>query len=305
MARKRIIDTDLYFDVEICNLLGDRGLHLYFRLWGIADDSGVYEPRYADIALKMGALNFSHKEVENYIQKLVDGGKVIPFVSNGTTYHWLKNLLKHQPLNNPSPPKYPLPDWISCKIRKYPSGKKFAVYHLIEEKLPEITSSLPVDYPSVKKKRKETKRNKTKKDPSAISEEIAVLTSKLFLGEEKELFNQVVKAISSTRKRGKVSPSIILTQLKEWEKYTIEQVHEGIRIYLEKACHREGKDEKYLLGIIRKQKTPHSSKNGYPEKSPAKKNGNFLLARRQEMEAVEPIPCPAGVKPDFVKEGKT
>ena len=161
MARKRIIDTDLYFDSEICDLLGDRGLHLYFRLWGIADDSGVYEPRYSDIALQMGALNFKPNEVQDFIQKLIDKGKIIPFTSNGVAYHWIKNLMKHQPLNNPSPPRHPLPEWISCEIKKYPSGKNFAVYQILNEKLPKITGSLPVDYPSVETKRNVTKRNVT------------------------------------------------------------------------------------------------------------------------------------------------
>lgn len=89
-----------------------------------------------------------------------------------------------------------------------------------------------------------------KKDPSAISSEIASLVSKLFPA-GRELVDQVVKAFSSTRKTGKVSDSIILAQLKAWEKYPPEQVESGIRTYLERAYHLRGKDEKYLLGIIR------------------------------------------------------
>ncbi len=52
MARKRVIDTGLYFDTEICRLLGARGLHLYIRLWGLAEDWGGYEANHEDIALQ-------------------------------------------------------------------------------------------------------------------------------------------------------------------------------------------------------------------------------------------------------------
>lgn len=250
MARKRLIDTDVYFDVELCDLLGPRGLHLYFRLWGIADDSGVYEPKYRDISLKMGALHFKPQEVESCIQKLIEAGKVIPFASNGISYHWLKNFLKHQPLNNPSPPKHPLPEWVSVEIKQYPFGKNFAAYQILNEKLPEITGSLPVDYPSVETKLKETNRNET--NPSEISDEISVLSSKLFLGKE-SLFQEVIKAISSTRKTGKLSQGVILSLLQSLGKFPQEKIKAGIQTYLDREYWKEGKDEKYLIGIIRNE----------------------------------------------------
>jgi len=94
-----------------------------------------------------------------------------------------------------------------------------------------------------------------KKNPSEISSEISVLVDKLFPSTGgKELFNQVRQAISSTRKRGKVSDSIILAQLQNWEKYLPGQIEAGIKTYLSKSCHLQGKDERYLLGIIRKVK---------------------------------------------------
>lgn len=96
-------------------------------------------------------------------------------------------------------------------------------------------------------------KNEKKKTPSEISEEISVLVSKLFpLG--RELFDQAIEGISSTRKTGKVSPNIILAQLKAWENYPIEQVYAGIKIYLSKEYFKEGKDETYLLGIIKNQR---------------------------------------------------
>jgi phage replication O-like protein O len=97
-----------------------------------------------------------------------------------------------------------------------------------------------------------TKETQKKLSLGEISDEISSLTQRLFpTGRERELFDQVTKAISSTRKTGKVSPSIILAQLKAWEKYPLPQVHGGIQTYLRKEYQREGKGEKYLLGIIR------------------------------------------------------
>jgi len=127
--RKRIIDTDgLYFDTALVRLLGAKGLHLYVRLWGLAEDWGGFRPDYSEIALRMGALKFSSKEVERIITKLIEAGKVVVYESGSEKFCWLKNLLKHQVLNNPSPPVLPLPSWIECEIKKYPSGKKYAIY---------------------------------------------------------------------------------------------------------------------------------------------------------------------------------
>ena len=155
MSRKRIIDTELYFDSEICDLLNERGLHLYIRLWGIADDSGVYYPNYSDIALKMGALRFTAAETEAFIDSLIKVQKIIPFEiqDTGKSYHWLKNFLNHQTLNNPSVPKLPLPEWISMEVHTYKSGKKFAKFSVNGEKVPghyqNSTGSLLVDGKSV------------------------------------------------------------------------------------------------------------------------------------------------------------
>jgi hypothetical protein len=68
-----------------------------------------------------------------------------------------------------------------------------------------------------------------------ISLKISSLVGKIFPSpKDKELFHLVREAISSTRKAGKVSDSIILAQLKAWEQYPPGQVHGGIKIYLSK-----------------------------------------------------------------------
>jgi hypothetical protein len=137
MARKRLIDTEeLYFKADLVKLLSNRGLHLYIRLWGIAEDWGGYEPKYADIALKMGALRFTTKETERFVGLLVTNKKIIEYEACGRKVHWIVNFMEHQPLDNPSPPKLPLPEWITCELLEYKSGKKYAKYLIIPEKLP-------------------------------------------------------------------------------------------------------------------------------------------------------------------------
>jgi predicted house-cleaning noncanonical NTP pyrophosphatase (MazG superfamily) len=68
-----------------------------------------------------------------------------------------------------------------------------------------------------------------------------------------DLIEKVFQAIASTRKSNKVAESVLFAQLQKWERYPVEQVEAGIRIYLDKDCAGQGKREEYLLGIIRNQ----------------------------------------------------
>lgn len=80
------------------------------------------------------------------------------------------------------------------------------------------------------------------------------------------LIDQAFQAIAATRKSGKVAESILLAQLKRWERYPVKQVESGIHIYIEKDCAGQGKREDYLLGIIRNQK---------PNKKPSKIHNSY------------------------------
>lgn len=113
MGRKRVIDTDeLLFDEELFEAVGKDGLWLYVRLWSLAEDWGGYEPRYGSIALKTGILRLSSETVQEIIEELIILGKIVPYEANGKTFHWIKNFLKHQRLNNPTPHSLPLPPWV-------------------------------------------------------------------------------------------------------------------------------------------------------------------------------------------------
>lgn len=72
-----------------------------------------------------------------------------------------------------------------------------------------------------------------------------------FTGEEKNLIDQLLEAVASTRKTGKIADSVKTSILQHLQKYPRQQVIAGCRTYLDKQYHLEGKSEKYLYGIIR------------------------------------------------------
>lgn len=211
MGRKRVIDTDeLLFDEELYELVGEKGLWVYVRLWSLAEDWGGYEPKYGSIALKLGVLKLSTEEVRSTITKLISVGKIVPYMVPGlhnTEIHWIKNLLKHQPLNNPAPPNLPLPPWISCEIKEYASKKKYASYRIDLEKLASHTGILPVEcqYPTGKR---ETKRNETETETRKALSAKPTTSPQISPKDLSEIWNQAAPAylsrvVSMSEKRSK------------------------------------------------------------------------------------------------------
>jgi len=153
MSRKRVIDAEeLYFDEELVEALGERGLHLYILLWSLAEDWGGFIPDCAKIAFKMGTLKFNGAEVRECLQKLINLKKIIPYQAHHPKFgiveaHWLKNLMRHQENSYPGLPKIPLPPWITFKACRFPSGKQYAVYQINPEKLPEYLHKTTWKYP--------------------------------------------------------------------------------------------------------------------------------------------------------------
>lgn len=154
MARKRVIDTEeFYSDATLYKALGLRGMHLYVLSWGLAEDWGGLEEDYGKIALQSGWLAMKENEVVKHFNSLLDLKKVVRYSSGTKNVLWLSKLLKNQPLKNPAPPKLPLPEWVTCEIKNYKSGKLYAKYEV-------ITSRLPVGYQETTGT-SETKRNET------------------------------------------------------------------------------------------------------------------------------------------------
>lgn len=81
---------------------------------------------------------------------------------------------------------------------------------------------------------------------------LSVLLGK-YAGEERTLIDQTLQAIAQTRKTGKTTDSVKASILQQLERYPQQQVFAGCRTYLDKQYHLEGKNERYLFGIIRNQ----------------------------------------------------
>lgn len=79
-----------------------------------------------------------------------------------------------------------------------------------------------------------------------------------FSDEEQRILSDALKAIGSTRKSGRIAESVQNGISGRLSSYPQAAVLAGCRTYLEKNCAAEGKDEKYLLGIVRRL-----SKNGF------------------------------------------
>lgn len=111
-------------------------------------------------------------------------------------------------------------------------------------------------------------RNK-EKTPADFSSRISALRER-YPSDFQETIDSIMTAISSTRKTGKTTGSVKVKILEGWEKYSVDQVMEGCRIYLEKRYQDQGKGEKYLLGIIRN----HDSRS---QEKPFQSSGSPLL----------------------------
>lgn len=91
---------------------------------------------------------------------------------------------------------------------------------------------------------KKEKNVKNEKTPETFSGLLSRYT-------DQKTIQDCFTAIRSTRKTGHVADSVLMAQLKKWDRYPVEQVIGGITRYLDKDYAGEGKDERYLCGIIR------------------------------------------------------
>ena len=135
----------------------------------------------------------------------------------------------------------------------------------------------PTDQPTTNQQlttNKNVKNEKKEKPPAPDFSQISFLLKKYPAAEIARVF----LAISSTRKCNAISDSVKLAILNSWERYPVEQVMAGVIKYLDKGYAADGKDENYLLGIIR---NANGSGNGQERKSAAVKasrsSGSVLL----------------------------
>ncbi len=120
------------------------------------------------------------------------------------------------------------------------SGGKSVKGHPTQDKAPEsLTKTDP------KNVLKECIRKEEERTPSAVLPDLKKRYP------DRDLIERTLAALRSTRKSGKIADSVLCNFLKSCAKYPIETVEGAFRTYLDKEYHKQGKTERYLLGIIR------------------------------------------------------
>lgn len=303
MSRARVINGDLfYYDAELYDCLGPIGCHLYIILWCIADDSGVYEPKYGDIALKSGVLRLTTIDVQGYIEKLLSAGKVISFISDGREYHWLKNFHKHQPLKNPSLPRLPVPAWIKVEECEYASKKKYAKYEINAAILAKYLESLPEGYwkptSTRETKRKEKKPILSGRLPDTTSLDIfkgkkrihhkidyeAEITSLLTgAGDLAGLFEGFIAVATAKNKTSTISLSrkhTLLSQLIEILRQPVDR--ETFRAALQEVISKDIDNITYLCKVIDSKSKNGNGKKPAPSSKSQKDNSIFEAIQAED-----------------------
>ncbi|MBW1697846.1 MAG: hypothetical protein JRH18_19960 [Deltaproteobacteria bacterium] len=231
----------------------------YVKMWRKSKDSSVFAHEGLWKLFCLCLMKACHKETEVTIPGILQPIKLKPgqFVTGRESlweeYHQLH--LKKKPRRKPAPHAITLFRWLltlqDMSILHIKTYNKYSIITIFnwnryqqDEQQMHISCTSNVHKQECIKNVKET--------PEKISLEVSALRNRY---PDQDLLDQVFKAIASTRKSNRVSDSILLTQLQKWDRYPVEQVLSGIRIYLDKGYAEQGKDEKYLLGIIRNQKS--------------------------------------------------
>lgn len=110
----RLIKADLWTSTDLIRTLGDPlGLQLYQGMIQIADDAGcLLDDELAWKILLFPGFDIDMSKLRKYADALIEADKLVAYECDGKKYLWLKNFHKHQSLDYPCPPEYPLPDWI-------------------------------------------------------------------------------------------------------------------------------------------------------------------------------------------------
>lgn len=101
--------------------------------------------------------------------------------------------------------------------------------------------------------------------------------------EQTKLIVDVINALATTRKSGKLSEAAAMNIVRTWSHLAPERVEYGISIYLEKGYHLESKREQYLLAIMNNA-TPKAIKTGLSRKNP-----NYSKATQDNLDTLEQI----------------
>jgi len=220
----------------------------YVRLWRKIEDSAVFKNEGLLKVFIWCLLRANHKEA--FVQVKTGRGlsevKLLP----GSFLFGRESAAKRLDMS-PSTVWKRILKLKTLEFLNIESNSHYSIIHIIHwpvyQAVPENSNSESDRQVTGKEHRQEFKNYKNKKTSTSLSE-ISSLEEKYSDG---DLINRGFEAISSTRKTKRISDSVKLSILQQWDKYPADHVMAGIRIYLEKDYAGQGKKENYLLGIIR------------------------------------------------------
>lgn len=107
MARRRMLDPELFFDEELAKVEDSAYVRLFYEgLWCHCDDNHYTLP-YRPDWLKAQIFPYEEVDVSKLWKTLVKIGKLVEFEHESKQYGFLKNFSKHQRVEKPSASKYP------------------------------------------------------------------------------------------------------------------------------------------------------------------------------------------------------
>ena len=234
----------------------------YVKLWRKSKDSTVFAHDGLWKLWCLCLMKASHKEFELTIPGLLKPLKVKPgqFVTGRYVLHYdyHQGDKKKRYSRKASPTAYSLIRWLltlqEMQMLSIKTCNKYSIITILNwEQYQENEQQVSI-------KRASSEHIQELKEE--LKEETPDISSLKERYSDQDLINKVFKAIALTRKSGKVAESILLAQLQKWQRYPVVQVESGIRIYLDKDYASQGKDEKYLYGIIRNQKIAEPQQQG-------------------------------------------
>jgi hypothetical protein len=114
--RIRSIKPEFWRSLDIA-AIRDWGTRLLFvGLWSYVDDNGVGVDRFALIAADLFADDLEREPSETFarvsrgLQELSELGRIVRYTVDGKQYLSIVNWAKHQRIDSPNKPRYPLPD---------------------------------------------------------------------------------------------------------------------------------------------------------------------------------------------------
>ena len=226
----------------------------YVKLWRKSKNSTVFAHDGLWKLWCLCLMKANHKEAEVTIPGLLEPIKIKPgqFVTGRDSLHfeYHQGDLKKKYSRKAAPTAITLYRWLlslqKVQMLHIKSHSKYSIITIInwsqyQENEQQVNNKRTTD-----EHKQECKKNEKEETPDIFS-----LRERY---SDQKLIDDVFAAIASTRKSNKIADSVLLSQLQKWKRYPVVQVEAGMRIYLDKGCADQGKDEKYLLGIIRNQK---------------------------------------------------